>query len=151
MSAAPAAERGAASPTPRSSTCARELRRALASPGAADAAERCSRRSASLEPRLAAPRSTRSSRRCAPRSPRRSDRLADDLIAGVLEPRLAPGRELFRICPSPNVVFARDYQFVLGGGAFLSSMAKPARWKEPALARFLFEHALGLGGRRPTT
>jgi arginine deiminase len=75
----------------------------------------------------------------------RSERLGDALIAGVIERRLAPGRDLFRICPSPNIVFARDYQFVLGGGAFLSSMAKPARRKEPALARFLFEHALGLG------
>src|SRR6185295_1897563 len=29
--------------------------------------------------------------------------------------------------------------------AFLSSMAKPVRRKEPVLARFLFDHALGLG------
>jgi arginine deiminase len=70
--------------------------------------------------------------------------VGDDLLAGVLAERPAPGRELFRICPSPNVMFARDYQFVLGGGAFLSSMAKRARAKEPAIARFVFEHALGL-------
>lgn len=70
--------------------------------------------------------------------------VGDDLLAGVLVEHPAPGRELFRICPSPNVMFARDYQFVLGGGAFLSSMARHARAKEPAIARFVFDHALGL-------
>jgi arginine deiminase len=76
----------------------------------------------------------------------REARLADHLIAGDLDPHPAPGRELYRVFPSPNVIFARDYQFVLGGAAFLSSMAKPARWKEPLLARFLFDHGLGLAG-----
>lgn len=66
----------------------------------------------------------------------------DDLIAGVLVDHPAPGRELFRICPSPNIIFARDYQCVLGGKAFLSSMAKPARAKEPAIARFVFRYGL---------
>ena len=70
--------------------------------------------------------------------------VGDALLAGVLAEHPAPGRELFRICPSPNVIFARDYQFVLGGGAFLSSMARHARAKEPAIARFVFDHALGL-------
>ena len=74
-----------------------------------------------------------------------SGQIVDDLIAGVLAPRPRPGGSLFRVSPSPNVIFARDYPIVLGGAAFLSSMTKQVRWKEPALARFLFHEALGLG------
>lgn len=136
MKAAPGAK-GAAVVDLRS-----ELRRGLADPvnaGAADAlleavcalgAEGAEDELASLRAELAA----------------KDEILADHLIAGGLVPDLAPGREMYRVFPSPNVIFARDYQFVLGGAAFLSSMAKPVRWKEPLLARFLFEHALGLGG-----
>ena len=76
---------------------------------------------------------------------RGESQLIDDLIAGVMVKRPRPGGSLFRVAPSPNVIFARDYPIVLGGAAFLSSMAKQVRRKEPALARYLFREALGLG------
>lgn len=73
-------------------------------------------------------------------------RLADRLLGGLLIDKPFPGGPVFRLGPSPNALFARDYQFVVGGVAFISSMAKPVRRKEPALSHFVFEHALGLGG-----
>ena len=60
---------------------------------------------------------------------RGDSQLVDDLIAGVLVKRPRPGGSLFRVAPSPNVIFARDYPIVLGGAAFLSSMAKQVRRK----------------------
>src|SRR6185437_5524899 len=144
-----AAPRDAADPEPQVVDLRAELRRALASPGAAEDAETLLDEVCQLEPRLNGAEMDEELASLRAALAAGSDRLADDLISGVLEPRIAPSssmaRELFRICPSPNIVFTRDYQFVLGGGAFLSSMAKQARWKEPAIARFLFEHALGLG------
>ncbi len=140
-----AAPRATGDPEPRVIDLRAELRRALTSPGAADAAETLLEEVCHLEPRLQGAEIDEELASLHQALASGSDRLADDLIAGVLEPRVAPGRELFRICPSPNIVFARDYQFVLGGGAFVSSMAKQVRWKEPAIARFLFDHALGLG------
>ncbi len=122
-----------------------ELRRALAEPAAAEAADALLDEICHLEPRLHGAEIDEALAALRARLEAGSAGLGDDLVAGVLEPRLAPGSELFRICPSPNIVFARDYQFVLGGGAFVSSMARPVRWKEPAIARFLFDHALGLG------
>ncbi|APR77503.1 Arginine deiminase [Minicystis rosea] len=121
-----------------------ELRRALRDPEAIDAAGALLEEICRLEPRLRGADLDEELADLRAQLAAQSDRLGDDLIAGVIEPRLAPGRDVFRICPSPNIVFARDYQFVLGGGAFLSSMAKPARWKEPSIARFLFDHALRL-------
>lgn len=122
-----------------------ELRGALCSARAADAASALLTQICELEPRLSGANLDEELGELRGLLSAQSERLCDALIAGVIEPRLSPGREVFRICPSPNIIFARDYQFVLGGGAFLSSMAKPARWKEPAIARFLFDHALGLG------
>jgi arginine deiminase len=122
-----------------------ELRRALRDPARAAAAEALLEEVCHLEPRLRGADIDDEVAALRTQLAQGSDRLGDDLIAGVLEPRLAPGREHFRICPSPNIVFTRDYQFVLGGGAFVSSMAKQVRWKEPAIARFLFDHGLGLG------
>jgi arginine deiminase len=141
-----AAPRDPGDPEPEVVDLRVELSRALADPGTADAAGALLEEVCRLEPRLAGPEMEEEVAALRAELERGSTRLGDDLIAGVLEPQLAPGRELFRVCPSPNIVFARDYQFVLGGGAFISSMAKPVRRKEPALARFLFDHALGLGG-----
>ncbi|MFT3764347.1 MAG: arginine deiminase family protein [Minicystis sp.] len=124
----------------------RELRRALCDTDAVEAAGALLEEICRLEPRLRGADLDEELTDLRTMLAARSDRLGDDLIAGVIEPRLAPGREMFRIGPSPNIIFARDYQFVLGGGVFVSSMAKPARWQEPALSRFVFEHALGLGG-----
>jgi arginine deiminase len=142
MRAAPR-EKGA--PEPEVVDLRVELRRALVNPGAGEAAETLLEEICQLEPRLRGAEIDEELSALRAALAAGSDRLADDLIAGVLEPRIAPGRELFRICPSPNIVFTRDYQFVLGGGAFVSSMARQVRWKEPAIARFLFDHALGLG------
>jgi arginine deiminase len=141
MNAAPAAKRGAAPPAPEVVDLRLELRRALAGPAGSATADTLIEEVCRLGPAGSDELATLRAELRA-----KDERLADHLIAGALVPDPAPGRELFRVFPSPNVIFARDYQFVLGGAAFLSSMAKPARWKEPLLARFLFEHALGLGG-----
>jgi arginine deiminase len=132
-----------------------ELRRALTAQGDSAAASALLDEIAAVEPDLrpAEAEDLAASLREDLRAGKSS--LADDLIAGVLAPRPRPGGSLFRVAPSPNVVFARDYPIVLGGAAFLSSMAKQVRWKEPALARFLFHDALGLGAacfdlKRPT-
>jgi arginine deiminase len=122
------------------------LRRAFTKPRAAAAAAELLERVCRLEPHLRGAELDEALAVLHATLAGHAERLGDDLLAGVIEPLLAPGREIFRICPSPNVVFARDYQFVLGGAVFLSSMAKPARRKEPILAGFVFEHALGLGG-----
>ena len=140
-----AAPRVKGAPEPRVVDLRAELRLALQDPAASDAAGALLEEVCHLEPHLrgAAIDEVLAALR-ADLAAGKGD-LGDDLIAGVLEPRLAPGSEMFRVCPSPNIVFARDYQFVLGGGAFVSSMAKAVRWKEPAIARVLFDHALGLG------
>jgi arginine deiminase len=122
-----------------------ELRSALCNAGAADAAAALLSEVCRLEPRLRGALLDEELRELHGLLAARSNHLGDELIAGIIEPRLSPHHELFRVGPSPNIVFARDYQFVLGAGAFVSSMAKPARAKEPAIARFLFDHALGLG------
>jgi arginine deiminase len=123
----------------------RELRRGLSDGTAAAAADALLEEICRLSPHLRGADLDEELADLRTRLSTHTDHLADDLIAGVIDPRLSPGRETFRIGPSPNIIFARDYQFVLGGGAFLSSMAKPARWQEPALARFVLDHALGLG------
>lgn len=123
-----------------------ELRRALCDPEASFAADALLEEICRLEPRLRGADLDEELSDLRRLLADRSERLGDDLIAGVIDPRLAPGREMFRIGPSPNIIFARDYQMVLGGAVFVSSMAKPARWQEPALSRFVFHHALGLAG-----
>lgn len=140
-----AAPRDPATPKPEVTNLRTELRAALCGEAAADAAGALLDQICELEPRLRGAVLDEELADLRGLLASRSPSLADALIAGVMEPRLSPGRDVFRICPSPNIIFARDYQFVLGGGAFLSSMAKEARWKEPAIARFLFDHALGLG------
>ncbi len=140
-----AAPRPRGAPAPEVVDLRVELGHALTRPALAEAAEALLEEVCTLEPRLRGAEVDEELASLRALLDQRSDRLGDDLIAGVLEPRLAPGREHFRICPSPNVVFTRDYLFTLGAGAFVSSMAKQVRWKEPAIARFLFDHALDLG------
>jgi arginine deiminase len=140
-----AAPRAKGDPVPEVLDLRAELCQALVRPDAAEAADALLEEICLLEPRLRDAEVHEEIASLRALLAARSDRLADDLIAGVPEPQVSPGRDVFRICPSPNIVFARDYQFVLGGGAFVSSMAKPVRRKEPALARFFFDHALGLG------
>lgn len=143
-----AAPRGKDDPEPEVVDLRTELRRALVSPDMLEAADALLEEVCHLEPRLRGAEVDEEIAALRALLDAKSERLADDLISGVPEPQVSPGRELYRICPSPNIVFARDYQFVLGAGAFVSSMAKMVRWKEPAIARFLFDHALGLD--RPT-
>lgn len=140
-----AAPRDPRAPKPEVTNLRTELREALCETAAVDAAEELLEHVCELEPRLRGANLDEEIAELRALLSARSPGLCDALIAGVIDPRLAPGREVFRIGPSPNIIFARDYQFVLGSGAFLSSMAKPARWKEPAIARFLFDHALGFG------
>jgi arginine deiminase len=140
-----AAPRTKGEPEPEVVDLRAELRRTLMSAEAAEPGEGLLEEICHLEPRLHGAEIDEEIAALRALLDQGSAQLADDLIAGVPEARLSPGGELFRIRPSPNIVFARDYQFVLGGGAFVSSMAKQVRRKEPALARFLFDHALGLG------
>jgi arginine deiminase len=140
-----AAPREPGAPKPEVTNLRTELRGALQSAAASDAASALLEEVCRLEPRIHGADLDEELTELRRLLSERSPGLCDALIAGVIDPRLSPSREVFRICPSPNIIFARDYQFVLGGGAFLSSMAKQARWKEPAIARFLFDHALGHG------
>lgn len=66
------------------------------------------------------------------------DALVERVIGGLPAERPHPEQPLFLLGPAPNAIFARDYQAVLGAGAVIGAMAKEARWREPAIARFLF-------------
>jgi arginine deiminase len=121
-----------------------ELRRVLAEPRVAAATAELIERVGRLEPSL--PRADRAAvvALLHELAGRADPALADRLIGGVLARTPTPGRPHFLLGPSPNVLFSRDYQFVLGGGVFISSMAMPVRRKEPLLSRFVFREALGL-------
>lgn len=47
---------------------------------------------------------------------------------------------LFRLVPLPNLLFTRDAQVTLGKGTVISAMSRPARQREPLLARFVVEN-----------
>jgi arginine deiminase len=142
MEAAPASE---GSPPPLVVDLRHELRRAIADAASREAARALIEEVCETEPLLHGVEIEEELAALLTQLETGSARLGDDLIAGVLADRIAPGSELFRVSPSPNVVFSRDYQLVLGGAVFLSSMAREVRKKEPALARFVFAHALGIG------
>jgi arginine deiminase len=68
--------------------------------------------------------------------------LASALICGLAMPTdYAPGPEHQldpMLEPIPNITFARDPLAVLGHGYAITSMARPARWREPLLVRFVW-------------
>ncbi len=68
----------------------------------------------------------------------RMEDLVDALIGGLPAEKPRPGHPLFMLGPAPNAIFTRDYQVTLGRGVAISAMAKEARRREPAIARFLF-------------
>ncbi|GIW72056.1 MAG: arginine deiminase [Planctomycetota bacterium] len=73
--------------------------------------------------------------------------LARALVEGL--PAQPPEREpdyLFRMTPLPNLMFTRDALVVLGDAVLIGAMSRPARQREPALGRFIFEHHPRLGG-----
>ncbi len=76
-----------------------------------------------------------------------------DLAAALVEGIRAPaevsdaGRKVFfDLYPLPNYFFTRDPQVVMGSRVVISSMATPAREREPLLARTIFEHHPVLAG-----
>lgn len=77
------------------------------------------------------------------------EELAGVLIGGIRshEPTLNAGHQHpFDLDPVPNYFFQRDPQVVLGDRVVISSMATPAREREPLLARTFFEHHPALSG-----
>ncbi|HSK79056.1 MAG TPA: arginine deiminase family protein [Thermoanaerobaculia bacterium] len=75
--------------------------------------------------------------------------LATALVGGLRshEPTLFAGHQHpFTLDPVPNYFFQRDPQVVLGDRVVISSMATPAREREPLLGRTIFQHHPGLSG-----
>jgi arginine deiminase len=75
--------------------------------------------------------------------------LATSLVEGIRAPAEVSdaGRKLFfDLYPLPNYFFTRDPQVVMGNRVVISSMATPAREREPLLARTIFEHHPALAG-----
>lgn len=71
--------------------------------------------------------------------------LADALVSGLRSEE--EGSDLlFALPPVPNYFFQRDPQVVVRDRVMISSMATPAREREPQLARLLFEHHPALAG-----
>ncbi len=75
--------------------------------------------------------------------------LATALVEGIRAPAEVSdaGRKVFfDLYPMPNYFFTRDPQVVMGSRIVISSMATPAREREPLLARTIFEHHPALAG-----
>src|SRR6185295_771991 len=75
--------------------------------------------------------------------------LAAALVEGIRAPAEVSdaGRKVFfDLYPLPNYFFTRDPQVVMGSRVVVSSMATPAREREPLLARTIFEHHPALAG-----
>lgn len=69
------------------------------------------------------------------------DQLTESMICGIREKPDQRGVEvedLYRLAPLPNYCFQRDPQIILGDGIVFSSMAAPARHREPLLSRLIF-------------
>jgi arginine deiminase len=100
------------------------------------------------------------------------DELAESMVCGIRQEPDHRGVEvddLYRLAPLPNYCFQRDPQIILGDGVIFSSMAAPARHREPLLSRLIFrfhpgyadtpvildpirlsrEHPLFVGARHP--
>jgi arginine deiminase len=72
---------------------------------------------------------------------RSAQELANCLVAGIRHQPDHKGVEvddLYRLGPLPNYCFQRDPQIILGDGVIFSSMAAPARHREPLLSRLIF-------------
>ena len=69
------------------------------------------------------------------------EQLTEAMICGIRqEPdhRGVEVEDLYRLAPLPNYCFQRDPQIILGDGVIFSSMAAPARHREPLLSRLIF-------------
>ncbi len=72
--------------------------------------------------------------------------LAEAFVGGVVG-KQRPAAPSFDIPPAPNLFFMRDPQVVLADGVIISSMATPAREREPLLSNYVFRlHKAFRGG-----
>lgn len=67
--------------------------------------------------------------------------LARTLVLGMLVPQedMAPDR-IYSLIPVPNLLFARDPQFIIGDQIVFSAMKENARKREPLISSFAFKH-----------